>query len=114
MNKSSIHKKVWTLLILTWICQATTQMMGMSWGMMMPSMMEELGTTYDVMGNIAGMGSLMCVILTIPVAFLVNKMPPKYTQPLVFILVGAGYLLTSFSTSIGVLYAGQILAKLPF
>lgn len=111
MSNNGIHKKVWTLLILTWIVQAITQLQGMSWGMMTPSIMEELGIAYDVIGSIAGTASLLCVILTIPVGIFIVKLPTKYTQPLVFILIGLGYLLCGLSESTGALYVGKILAN---
>lgn len=111
MSKSGIHKKVWALLILTWIVQAITQLQGMSWGMMTPFIMDELSISYDVIGNIAGIASLLCVILTIPVGVFIVKLPTKYTMPLVFILIGLGYLLCGFAQSTGMMYVGKVLAN---
>lgn len=101
---------VWTLLFCAWVAMAASQIITFGYGMMMPSIMEEVGVGTDVMGRIGGVASWFTVLLTIPGALFCIKFNPKYSVPVVTVCMAAGLFLFGRANSIPMMYISRIIA----
>lgn len=113
MKQNGVSKKIWVLLIVVWLGQAINQFVGFGYGMMMPSIMADVGVGYDVMGNISGVASFITVILTLPISIFSSRVSPRYSISLVCILMGIGELMMATATGVSQLYIGRILFSGP-
>lgn len=111
-EKSSerIHSNVWIILACAWAAVASSQVITFGYGMMMPSIMQEMNVGTEVMGSIGGIASWVTVLLTIPGSLIAVRFNPKYSVPVVAICMATGLFLFGRATTIPMMYASRILA----
>lgn len=109
MNKKKIQQHTWILLIAAWIAMAAWNVIVFSYGMMLPDVMAEFNLDYTTAGLIGSVSGFASVLLTIPTAFIASKFNPKYSMPVVMLLLGAGLILFGTAANIPMLFIGKII-----
>lgn len=104
-----VNSRVWSVLICAWVAIAAAQFTVFGYGMMMPGIMADFGVDTAVMGQIAGVAAWCQVISMIPLSLLLSRANPKFSVPLVILLIAAGLFIYGRATGVPMLYAGQIL-----
>lgn len=108
-NKRSIPKEAWFILISVWMIQFFCQIETFGYGVMMQGIMADTGTAYATMGNIAGVGGWLTVILTIPISIIAVRLNPKFSISIVAIITAIGMYIYGHASSISMLYLGKVL-----
>ena len=108
-EKTKVNSRVWSILTCAWIAIAASQIITFGYGMMMPRIMEEFGLDTAAMGKIAGIASWCQVVSLIPLSLLLAKTNPKFSLPLVMLVIATGQFIFSRATGLPMLYLGRIL-----
>lgn len=107
-----ITKKTWILLSIVWAAQALCQIIQFSYGMMLPNIMADFSLDYGTAGMIGSAAGIASVIMTIPTTLLASKFNPRYSMPIVILIISVGMCLFGMATNVPMLFIGKIMVAL--
>lgn len=108
--KKTIEKRTWVLLWVGWCAVALSQILSFSYGMMVPSIIEDFGLDYAKIGMVGSVAAWVAVFANIPVSGVVANVNPRFALPVIYSFFGLGCLIFGTAHSLFGLYAGRIIS----
>jgi MFS family permease len=106
---TDIEGRVWSILFIGWAVIAGNMIITFSYGMMLPDVRAEFGLSVTLAGQIASMYGLMNMISTIPISLLANRFNPRFTIPILCVIIGAGMICFGAAVNVPMLFIGRVL-----
>ena len=91
--KKTIEKRTWVLLWVGWCAVALSQILSFSYGMMVPSIIEDFGLDYAKIGMVGSVAAWVAVFANIPVSGVVANANPRFALPVIYSFFGLGCLI---------------------
>ena len=108
--KKTIEKRTWVLLWVGWCAVALSQILSFSYGMMVPSIIEDFGLDYAKIGMVGSVAAWVAVFANIPVSGVAANANPRFALPVIYSFFGLGCLIFGTTHSLFGLYAGRIIS----
>jgi len=99
----------WVVVWIAWLVLIVGTIGNFAIGTMLPSLQEDIGFGTVEAGWLSGIGWLLTSALTIPITFIVTRVRPKTVLVVVFLVVGAAWILQGTANSFPVLFITRAL-----
>jgi predicted MFS family arabinose efflux permease len=99
----------WFVLWIAWTVLIVGTIGNFAIGTMLPSLQEDIGFGTAQAGYLSGIGWFLTSLLTIPITLIVTRVRPKTVLVVVFLAIGAAWILQGLSNTFGVLFVTRAL-----